>query len=303
LLTLFRPTIYSQNWNADTLEERLSYFSLQIGDYWQYIQHNFIATVGTSESYFSIEIKEMKLLENGENYFCIESSFEETYFVRIDTTTGIVYQYNTRLKIEYVMHDLFSEIGDDYFGSGTYFSYPSYPSLTKQYCDSIVTDSLLGISTKIKKFCSPDLIGEGNMQYFAYAQYLGLTHSFFDFQGLSQNTIELIYAKISGIEYGTKYDPINAVENEILFEYSLAQNYPNPFNPTTTIEYSITELNNVQLIIYNVLGQKITTLVNEVQPPGNYEVSFDGSSLTSGVYYYQIRTQEFVETRKMLLVR
>ena len=88
----------------------------------------------------------------------------------------------------------------------------------------------------------------------------------------------------------------------------LHQNYPNPFNPTTNIEYSIPsnvklETSNINLKIYDVLGREIKTLVNEIQKPGNYKIQFDGSNLSSGVYYYRIKYDSFVQTRKMLLLK
>jgi len=86
-------------------------------------------------------------------------------------------------------------------------------------------------------------------------------------------------------------------------EYNLAQNYPNPFNPTTKIRYSLPHLSDVSLIVYNILGQEVITLVNEQQPAGNYEVSFDATNLTSGIYLYKIQAGEFVETKKMVLMK
>ena len=90
--------------------------------------------------------------------------------------------------------------------------------------------------------------------------------------------------------------------------YSLNQNYPNPFNPTTLIRYSIAnnvnnELQEVRLVVFDAIGREIATLVNETQQPGNYEVNFDASRLTSGAYFYRIQTGEFVETKKMILLR
>ncbi len=86
-------------------------------------------------------------------------------------------------------------------------------------------------------------------------------------------------------------------------EIVLSQNYPNPFNPTTTIFYEIKKSDFIQLILFNVLGQKIITLINEYKLPGLYEAEFDGKDLSSGVYYYQLRTSSKVETKKMLLLR
>jgi len=85
--------------------------------------------------------------------------------------------------------------------------------------------------------------------------------------------------------------------------YELGQNYPNPFNPTTTIEYAIAKPGLVEISLYNILGQKIRTLVNEQLPAGRYRVLVDGADLTSGVYFYTIKAGDFVQTRKLLLLK
>ena len=87
-------------------------------------------------------------------------------------------------------------------------------------------------------------------------------------------------------------------------EYSLYNNYPNPFNPTTTIRVDIPERTNVELSVYNILGQKVKTLIaNESRNPGRYEVSFNGNSLASGVYVYRLTTKNYTQSRKMLLIK
>lgn len=86
-------------------------------------------------------------------------------------------------------------------------------------------------------------------------------------------------------------------------EFGLDQNYPNPFNPATNIGYRISNIGFVSLRIFDVLGREVTVLVNEVKLPGVYTVSFDGSSLTSGVYFYQIRTKNFISTKKMIIAK
>ncbi len=105
-------------------------------------------------------------------------------------------------------------------------------------------------------------------------------------------------------------DDVELVNSEIPEKFSLSQNYPNPFNPTTTIEYSIPNVgmlnatsSNVQLIVYDVLGRKITTLVNNKQTPGIYSVKFDASNLPSGVYFYRLQAGNFVATKKMILMK
>ncbi len=85
--------------------------------------------------------------------------------------------------------------------------------------------------------------------------------------------------------------------------FALQQNYPNPFNPTTSIRYHVARQTNVQLIVYNMLGQKLKTMVNKTQPAGSYSIRLDASDLASGVYYYTFKAGSFTQTKKMLLVR
>ena len=86
-------------------------------------------------------------------------------------------------------------------------------------------------------------------------------------------------------------------------DFALEQNYPNPFNPTTTIFYSIPKTSIITLKVYNVLAEEIAVLVNEEKLVGSYEVEFDATSLTSGIYFYQLRGGDFVETKKMMLLK
>jgi hypothetical protein len=85
--------------------------------------------------------------------------------------------------------------------------------------------------------------------------------------------------------------------------FELYQNYPNPFNPTTIIRYSIPEATKIKLEIYNVLGQKVKTIVNEFKKPGNYEVSLNASNYASGVYFYRIKSSKFNKVKKMILIK
>jgi choice-of-anchor B domain-containing protein len=91
--------------------------------------------------------------------------------------------------------------------------------------------------------------------------------------------------------------------NIVLRNFSLSQNYPNPFNPNTIINYEIRITNFIKLKVYDVLGNEIATLVNEKLSPGSYEVQFDGSNLSSGIYFYRLETEKFTETKRMLLIK
>ena len=102
--------------------------------------------------------------------------------------------------------------------------------------------------------------------------------------------------------------PVSVDEDIILNEFELSQNYPNPFNPNTTIRFTIPqdqrrETKDVSLIVFDVLGNEVATIVNEEKSVGSYEVEFSGSELTSGIYFYQLKADNFVEAKKMLLVK
>jgi hypothetical protein len=101
----------------------------------------------------------------------------------------------------------------------------------------------------------------------------------------------------------SKYsNEIEVVYNNV-FYFSLNQNYPNPFNPSTTISYQLSAGGLVSLKVYDVLGNEITTLVNEIKQSGIHEVNFDASEYSSGIYLYRITVNNFTQTRKMIVLK
>ena len=112
-------------------------------------------------------------------------------------------------------------------------------------------------------------------------------------------------------KHNFKIDAATEVEKfdkNIPSNYSLEQNYPNPFNPTTKIKYSIPFVEThhaitVQIKVYDLLGNEVATLVNERKQPGKYEVDFNAKKLPSGVYFYRLKVRDFIQTRKMILLR
>ncbi|MGB5531376.1 MAG: T9SS type A sorting domain-containing protein, partial [Ignavibacteriaceae bacterium] len=109
---------------------------------------------------------------------------------------------------------------------------------------------------------------------------------------------------IDGIVYGdTTTVGVEDEETPIAANFKLEQNYPNPFNPKTNIQYAISNRQFVTLKVYDVLGNEIASLVNEEKPAGEYEVEFDATGLPSGIYFYQLKAGNFVETKKMLLIK
>ena len=96
---------------------------------------------------------------------------------------------------------------------------------------------------------------------------------------------------------------VNGNKNKIPHKYFMKSNYPNPFNPSTTIKYGLPHQSSVKIVVYNVLGKRVKTLVNEVEPAGYHQVNFNADELASGVYFYRIEANNYVKTRKMLLLK
>lgn len=101
---------------------------------------------------------------------------------------------------------------------------------------------------------------------------------------------------------------VEETPNNVPQEFRLQQNYPNPFNPTTTIKYHLPKTSKIKLVVYNLLGQRVATLVDEQQPAGIYAVQWQGKADTgrevaSGVYLYRLETEDFVRVKKLALMR
>ena len=118
--------------------------------------------------------------------------------------------------------------------------------------------------------------------------------------GLDNSYVRILKgAIIDGFIYGTT----DLEQNDILKLYSLEQNYPNPFNPNPNIKYKIPIISFATIKVYDVLGNEIATIVNEEKTAGGYEAEFNGSNLTSGIYFYQLRAGNYVKAKKMVLLK
>ena len=112
--------------------------------------------------------------------------------------------------------------------------------------------------------------------------------------------------RINQIDYdGTNeyFELEQVIEITLLGKFALLQNYPNPFNPGTTIKFVIPEKSNVVITIFNSIGEDVLTLVDENKEAGSYEVNFNASGFTSGIYYYKLQTDNFAQTKKMILMK
>ncbi|MBI5402880.1 MAG: T9SS type A sorting domain-containing protein [Ignavibacteriae bacterium] len=138
-----------------------------------------------------------------------------------------------------------------------------------------------------------------------------IQYSAFPFVAVSGTIVHVVWEDTRDADYEIYYkrDPTgnpNKIENistEAPSSYSLEQNYPNPFNPNTIIRFQIKDSRFTTLKIYNILGKEVSVLVNENLKAGVYEVTFNGSALASGVYFYQLRTNNFSQTKKFILLK
>ena len=132
----------------------------------------------------------------------------------------------------------------------------------------------------------------------------GLTNSMVNAISIDQDGY--IYA---GTENGGLYKSNNIIDaiekptKALPDKFFISQNYPNPFNPSTIINYQIPKSTLVTLKVYDILGREVTTLVNEEKPAGNYEINFNGSRLSSGIYFYRIQVGGYTSIKKMILLK
>jgi hypothetical protein len=170
---------------------------------------------------------------------------------------------------------------------------------------------LIGLLPQLTPERKPDLaVGEGEICKF---------HFRVEDESVSKITIEAIemkdpnhtlsYIYVDGGEIRTVKPEFSDITvalgnaGELPRVYALQNNYPNPFNPTTTFEYSLAQPGHCELAVFNILGQKVTTLVNGYRAAGTYEVKWDASSHSSGVYFYRLESGDFSECKKAVLVK
>ncbi len=155
-----------------------------------------------------------------------------------------------------------------------------------------VNEGIFGILTS-SGIIVEDVVFTGVPEYMALKQYISMLH-FLNYKSMGR------IAEASGDNFA-----IDEEENstETVASYNLSDNYPNPFNPSTKISYELPELTNVSLRVYDMSGREVAELVNQMQQPGSYDVIFNASSLSSGVYFYKLEAGGFVQTKKMILIK
>ena len=146
-----------------------------------------------------------------------------------------------------------------------------------------------------------------NWESIGFVSGYGTTTETQSYSFTDENVTKGIYKyRLKQIDFDGSFTYSNEIEVEVDYnpkEFVLYQNYPNPFNPVTTIKYDIVKAQDVKVTVFDILGIEIATLVNEQQQPGSYQVKWDASNVSSGIYFYQLRTKDFVGTKKMIILK
>ncbi len=289
----------------DSLVEALKYYPLKTGNYWEYKEYFWQFPFPADSSAYSILIVGDTILPNNYKYKIRlreeipENGYTLNIYERVDSLTGCVYRYSGDTLFnnsEYLIDSLLAQPGD-YFTGGRFGNGSSGIQLSS-YCVSEYKDTVLGLITDVKELEDQSMIPLVN---YYLARNLGFIHSVACEFGCGNTN--LVYALIDSNEYGRR---ITKVEKEKLApprKYILYQNFPNPFNPSTVISYYLPEESNVKLLIYDLKGELIQTLVNENLIYGIHKINFDASDYSSGLYFYILQTNEVILSKKMLLIK
>ena len=174
------------------------------------------------------------------------------------------------------------------------------------------SSAVVGMRNSINKL-APTVMIPGHIQELSHDYNPGSSSSRVPYEWAFEVDNIPLPSLVQVMAWGEQYlyleQPVEVVINleNIPAEFKLQQNYPNPFNPSTIISYSVPELSFVSLKVYDVLGSEVVTLVNEEKPIGSYEVEFSATggatALPSGIYFYRLQAGEFLETKKMILLK
>jgi len=303
-------------------ENFIDFLPLQVGNIWVYqcTQSGQPPTCGYCTKRIRVNITTTSII-NGKTYYqgqvttihisgscpgCNSNILNFSSYIRVDSATANVLEYSTNSGCPYrpneILHD---SLKARLYDSIRYNCQP--PSQWNAYvCRDTNNIIIFGQSRQHRRYSFQGFESGGSR---SYVKGIGLTSSG-SIVPFCNNQSQLLGCVIGGVVYGDTgfMVGVNEISAELPESFSLFQNYPNPFNPATKIQFSIPPLKGdrgriITLIIYDILGREIQTLVNEQLQPGTYEVEWDGSSYASGVYYYTLSADEFTQTKRMVLIK
>ncbi len=234
---------------------------------------------------------------NGKRYYYFSPTLPGFWlygnWYRVNGPTGVVTALANNYSCNYLVNEKYvdslgSRKGNNLLKCGANLS----------NCNDTTNFSVFGIPTKQKEFGEDGLV----FTYRTYSKYFGITQVI-TIEGTS-STQDLVGCRINGVTYGdTLLTGVESVSSEVPESYSLGQNYPNPFNPRTVVSFSLPVDSKVSIKVYDVMGREVQTLVNERMQAGRYSVQWDAGAYPNGVYFYQMNTNGYRETMRMILIK
>ena len=288
---IFAIILASEVFPADTVS--VKYFPLKAGNTWYYkTTYSPIPFPPT----FHKDYIEKDTSINGITYFKFYKHGSAS-FLRVDSVKGNLLAYSSGNGCGSYAND---KIIDSLASSPGNQIICLYQNIQTRRCVSTGTQNVFGIISDTKDFAHDGLFVEN----IKYAKNFGVIYFCSGEPPPCTGFTNLIGCRIDGIVYGdTNLTNIEQIGNSIPEYFSLSQNFPNPFNPNTIINYQLAINNVVSLKVYDALGKEVATLVNEKQNPGSYSVEFNSKGLPSGIYFYKLEAGDFVETKKMVLMK
>ena len=269
-----------------------SYFPLAIGNQWIYEGTNY----AFSDTITVVDTQSV----NGKQYFAVKenSSDKYTWYRLGDNKVYIIDTVAQRLDPSNIDEHLIYDFSAD---TGNNWNVPlTSNNIQCEYAGTVTLESKSdSIETSNNKF--------GNCYQFSRVVPCADAGRINEWFAAGTGRVAYYDESIAGIrKFSLKYtNVVTSVDNnshQIISGYKLWQNFPNPFNPTTTINYSIPKESFVTIKVFDSLGRLVKTIVNETKRAGNYSVAFDADKLASGIYYYQLKAENYIETRKMTLI-
>jgi len=242
---------------------------------------------------FKVTVTKDSVINSKKYYQCNFPGLSQWF--RIDSLSGNIYNYSNGGGCAYSP----GEILVDSIASNKNDS-TNFCGNVKRKCVETGSIELFG-NTYAKKEFGPVIVLTADSR--KYAENIGIY--FMELGDPLPTTYTLLGCVVNGIVYGdTTLTDINQISTKIPEKYSLSQNYPNPFNPKTVINYELrVTIDLVSIKVFDVLGNEVSTLVNEKQTAGSYSVTFDGINFPSGVYFYKLTAGYFIDTKRMVIVK
>jgi hypothetical protein len=311
-LLLFFLLSETQSFSQDT--NIVKYFPLKVGNSWVYESRYIQFPTGNVVRY-RITVTG-SLIANGRRYFTLSFSSNgcASYYwhnpysyapLRVDSMSGNVCAYTPGQGCSYspdekIIDSLAAKLND---------SLVLLCGIHRHICQDTALQMIFGALRSTKFFFSLNF--ELNLDR-RYVKGIGISH-IYGSTPFSSCTHTLLGCIIDGLLYGdTTLTGVMPISNEVPTQYNLYQNYPNPFNPSTRIQFAVLPSEGdrgmmVRLVIYDILGREVATLVNESLKPGVYEVEWSASggamNYPSGVYYYKLTAGDYTQTKKMVLLK